>query len=202
MCFYCMHGISICLVWHVMRYLSRFCRFQFVGATFGPHELIRNLKHLSTSTVILILQKLFTCPSGKLTTESTSPIAKSTSPGLSDTTFFARCIRSWTWSDVKTWRKNIGLKDSLVVQYFLFLSRFPKRKVMLSIATLPREIWNEMAYHNSLPLGVTSDFNNLLPRLFSLNSSELGAGWVSAFISRFCQFSTGDKGTLWSKSAV
>ena len=156
----------------------------------------------STSTVILILRKLFTCPSGKLTTESTSPIAKSTSPGLSDTTFFARCIRSWTCSDVKTWRKNIGLKDSLVVQYFLFLSRFPKRKVMLSIATLPREIWNEMAYHNSLPLGITSDFNNLLPRLFSLNSSELGTGWVFAFISRFCQFSTGDKGTLWSKSAV
>ena len=168
MCFYCMHGISICLVWHVMRYLSRLCRFHFVGATFGPHELIRNLKHLSTSTLILIL----------------------------------RCIRSWTWSVVKTWRKNIGLKDSLVVQYFLFLSRFPKRKVMLSIAILPTEIWNEMAYHNSLPLGVTSDFKNLLPRLFSLNSSELGTGWVFAFISRFCQFSTGDKGTLWSKSAV
>ena len=146
MCFYCMHGISICLVWHVMRYLSRLCRFHFVGATFGPHALIRNLKHLSTSTVILILRKLFACPSGKLTTESTSLIAKSISPGLSDTTFFARCIRSWTWSDVKTWRKNIGLKDSLVVQYFLFLSRFPKRKVMLSIATLPREIWNEMKW--------------------------------------------------------
>ena len=30
----------------------------------------------------------FTCPSGKLITEWTSPIAKSTSPGLSDTTFW------------------------------------------------------------------------------------------------------------------
>ena len=151
MCFYCMHGISICLVWHVMRYLSRLCRFHFVGATFGPHELIRNIKHSSSSiSVILILRKLFTSPSGQLTTESTSPIANSTSPGLSDTTFFARCIRSWTCSDVKTWRKNIGLKDSLVVQYFLFLSRFPKRKVTLSIATLPLEIWNEMKYQNSL----------------------------------------------------
>ena len=29
---------------------------------------------------------------GKLKTEFTSPIAKSTSPGLSDTTFFAHCI--------------------------------------------------------------------------------------------------------------
>ena len=35
--------------------------------------------------------KYFTCSSGKLTTEFTSLIAKSTSPGLSDTTFFARC---------------------------------------------------------------------------------------------------------------
>ena len=35
-----------------------------------------------------------TCPSGKLSTEFTSPIAKSTSPGLSDTTFFARWGRS------------------------------------------------------------------------------------------------------------
>ena len=33
--------------------------------------------------------KKSTCPSGKLITEFTSPIAKSTSPGLSDTTFFS-----------------------------------------------------------------------------------------------------------------
>ena len=40
---------------------------------------------------ILNSSKNFTCLSGKLITEFTSPIAKSTSPGLSDTTFFARC---------------------------------------------------------------------------------------------------------------
>ena len=34
--------------------------------------------------------KNITCSSGKLKTEFTCPIAKSTSPGLSDTTFFAR----------------------------------------------------------------------------------------------------------------
>ena len=33
--------------------------------------------------------KKFTCPSDKLITQFTSPIAKSTSPGLLDTTFFA-----------------------------------------------------------------------------------------------------------------
>ena len=30
---------------HVMRFLSCLCRFHFVGATFGPQEFIRNLKH-------------------------------------------------------------------------------------------------------------------------------------------------------------
>ena len=51
---------------------------------------IQNIWSYSTS-VILLLRKIFTCPSGKLNTEVTSPIAKSTSPGLSDTTFCARC---------------------------------------------------------------------------------------------------------------
>ena len=61
------------------------------SATFDPHEFIRNLKYLFYSTsVILVLPKIFACPSGKLSTEFTSPIAKSTSTGLSDTTFFAR----------------------------------------------------------------------------------------------------------------
>ena len=67
---------------------SCLCRFHFDGATFGPQEFIRNLKHLSYSTfVILIFRKIFACPSGKLSTEFTSPIAKSTWLELSDTTF-------------------------------------------------------------------------------------------------------------------
>ena len=42
-----------------------------------------------SSSVIWIPPKNFICPLCKLRTEITSPIAKSTSPGLSDTTFFA-----------------------------------------------------------------------------------------------------------------
>ena len=56
-------------------------------------------------------------------------------------------IRSRTCNDVKTWPKDVELKDRLVVQCFLFLSRFPRRKVMLSIATLPWE--NEMGWHTT-----------------------------------------------------
>ena len=41
-------------------------------------------------SVIWISPKNSTCPSGKLRTKNTSPMAKSTSPGLLDTTFFAR----------------------------------------------------------------------------------------------------------------
>ena len=67
-------------------------KFNFVGATFSSQEFIRNLNLLSYSTfLILIFRKIFACPLGKLSTKFTSPIAKSTSPGLSDTTFFARC---------------------------------------------------------------------------------------------------------------
>ena len=41
--------------------------------------------------------KYFTCPSGKLRTEFTILVAQSTSPGLSDTTFLARCcFMLWT----------------------------------------------------------------------------------------------------------
>ena len=43
-------------------------------------------------SVIWFSPKHSTCPSGKLRTKITSPIAKSTSPALSDTTFFARCL--------------------------------------------------------------------------------------------------------------
>ena len=64
----------------------------YLFLSLGSQEIIRNLKHLSYSTfVILILWKIFACLSGELSTEFTSQMAKSTSPGLSDMTFFARC---------------------------------------------------------------------------------------------------------------
>ena len=55
-------------------------------------NLLGNKTFVLQIFVILILRKIFACPLGKLSTEFTSLIAKSTSPGLSDTTFFARWI--------------------------------------------------------------------------------------------------------------
>ena len=59
--------------------------FQLAPKTFWLAELISQFFCYSNSS------KDLTCPSGKLKTEFTGPIAKSTSPGLSDSTFFARC---------------------------------------------------------------------------------------------------------------
>ena len=65
---------------------------------YSPNIISTSPKNVLMSRLIskffgnLNSSKNFTCRSGKLITEFTSPIAKSTSPALSDTTFFARCI--------------------------------------------------------------------------------------------------------------
>ena len=64
----------------------------------SPNIISTSPKNVLTSRWIsqfycnLNSSKKFTCPSGKLITEFTSPVAKSTSLGLSNTTFFARWI--------------------------------------------------------------------------------------------------------------
>ena len=71
----------------------------FIGASCSLHILAHKSFQLTPKpflisridynpSVIWISPKNSTCPSGKLRTKITSPIAKSTSPGLSHTTFF------------------------------------------------------------------------------------------------------------------
>ena len=60
--------------------------FQLAPKPFWQAELISQFFCYSNSS------KNVTCPLGKLKTEFTSPIAKSTNAGLSDTTSFARWI--------------------------------------------------------------------------------------------------------------
>ena len=75
----------------------------FYSLPFGQAEANSSPNIISTSPRNVLMSRLisqficnldssknFTCPLGKLITEFTSPIAKPTSPGLSDTTFFAR----------------------------------------------------------------------------------------------------------------
>ena len=57
-------------------------------ATQARKKFLMSIGYLNFS-VIWIPKKNFICPSGKLRIGITSPVAKSTSPGLSDTTFFA-----------------------------------------------------------------------------------------------------------------
>ena len=67
--------------WHVLAHKS----FQLVPKPF----LISRIDH--NPSVIWISPRNSTCLSGKLRTKITSPIAKSTCPGLSYPTFFAPC---------------------------------------------------------------------------------------------------------------
>ena len=57
--------------------------------TASPKSFLTSRIHFTILLLFEFLKKI-TCTSGKLKTEFTSPKAKSTSPGLSDTTFFAR----------------------------------------------------------------------------------------------------------------
>ena len=62
----------------------------------SPRNVLISRTDYTVPSVIWTAQKNFTSPSGKLRTEFTSLIAKSTSPGLSDNTFFA------PWTLMKT----------------------------------------------------------------------------------------------------
>ena len=57
--------------------------------------------------VIWISPKNSTCPLGKLRTKITSPMAKSTSPGLSNTTFFSHWKYKWAPPPNKHHTKNV-----------------------------------------------------------------------------------------------
>ena len=69
-------------------------------AVTSPNVISTSPPNLLMSRILLIPQffckmnssTYFTCPSGKLRTEFTSPMPKSTSRGLSDATFFAHCF--------------------------------------------------------------------------------------------------------------
>ena len=56
---------------------------------------------------------------GKLRTEFTSPIAKSTTPGLSDTTFFARCHRllQYIFTYALFWQPRVNLSHKKQLPY-------------------------------------------------------------------------------------
>ena len=81
--------------------------FQLAPKTFWLAELISQFFCYSNSS------KNITCPSGKLKTEFTSLIAKSTSPGLSDTTFFAH----WVSISSDDWR-NMSATLLIELGYF------------------------------------------------------------------------------------
>ena len=87
--------------------------------------------------------KNFTCPLVKLITEFTSLIAKPTSPGLSDTTLFARCP-SW-WHRVWTYMYTNG---QFALPYFC-----PCRQTVFTLLTSTVKTWQETLHSTVLPIG-------------------------------------------------
>ena len=63
-----MHGISVYLVWNVMRYFALFMQISLRRSDFRTAWIYsEGLKHLSYSTpVIVILRKTFTCPKHRI----------------------------------------------------------------------------------------------------------------------------------------
>ena len=78
--------------------------------------------------------KHITCPSGKLKTEFTSLITKSTSPRLLDTTFFACCTQDFT-SQISNWHAIAYRENSKLGQVVKLQIKFPAEKNTLTVDT-------------------------------------------------------------------
>ena len=74
---------------------------------------------------------------GKLRTKITSPMAKSTSPGLSDTTFFARWKYKWA-----PHQKCYRCCNALSSKYSIYLESFCRHK----IATIGDNVFEMLSY--------------------------------------------------------
>ena len=109
----------------------------------SPNIISTSPQNFLMSSIILILlishffcklnsSKYFTCPSDKLRTESTSPIAKSTSPGLSDTTFFARWPE-YTFPIFKHVKE--GRKKKFFFPFFLYKKYFTNRALGVKVSS-------------------------------------------------------------------
>ena len=93
--------------------------------------------------VIWISPKNSTCPLGKLRTKITSPMAKSTSPGLSNTTFFAHWKYKWAPPPNKHHTKNVyRCCNALSSNYSIYLESFCRHK----IATIGDKMFEMLSY--------------------------------------------------------
>ena len=98
-------------------------------------------------SVIWISPKNSTCPSGKLRTKNTSPIAKSTSPRLSDTTFFAH------WA--------------------CHLERIKKEHLYTHVSLILRKLVHLIRHQNNADYIVSDDGNKLIQTMVNDNCDEI-----------------------------
>ena len=130
--------------------------FQPAPQTFWKAELISQLFSYSN------FSKDITCPLGKLKTEFTHPIAKSPSPGLSDTTFFARCITLPTWCSLK-YAISVYNVEGNVVDYHPVKVKNPSTSFYISVVWVPCSTWTSSCFNfSSLFFTIFKILNNSL----------------------------------------
>ena len=129
-----------------------------------------------SSSVIWISKKKPTCPLGKLRTEFTSPISKSTSSGLSDTTFFARCaplvtsllsscymtlpdslsLLTWIWPGLMAWYEHliIPLAIKSGTEVFLICDISLSKLALCSFPPLQKPLRNHCSFVSTKALSL------------------------------------------------
>ena len=123
--------------WHVLAHKS----LQLAPKPFLIGQIDNN------PSVIWISPKNSTCPSGKLRTKNTSPIAKSTSPRLSDTTFFAH------WA--------------------CHLERIKKEHLYTHVCLILRKLVHLIRHQNDADYIVSDDGNKLIQTMVNDNCDEI-----------------------------
>jgi len=113
--------------------------FQLAPQTFWKAELISQFFSYSNSS------KDITHLLGKLKTEFTCPIAKSPSPGLLDTTFFARCITLPTWCSLKCVISVYNVEGN-VVDYHPVQMKNPSTSFYISVVWVPCSSWTSSSF--------------------------------------------------------
>ena len=142
--------------------------FQLAPKAFRLAKLISHFFCYSNSS------KNITCPSGKLKTYFTSPIAKSTSPGLLDTTFFAHwrlfLYKKITVANVNVFMKGVTQNHSLGLRFSchvlsrdLSQTRLRAWKYLLELAPPlnKHHVWDKKVKHHWPLQSKSKDINSV-----------------------------------------
>ena len=126
-----------------------------------------------SSSLIWIFPQKITCPSDKLRTEFTSPTAKSTSPMLSDTTFFITYLMSRNrLSNHQSGNKSLHSTETLnIYTTDLILEAMDKKEISALVLLDLSKAFDSICHQK------------LLQKLFSVGASPAVVQWFRSYLS-------------------